>query len=171
MLLRGIATALVALAAWTATPAAAQQVRDQASFGTWRVQKDGASLEMYAANDTGATVGVMCVDGQSCAVYVATRSRCHEGRHYSGIVGADGGFADFNVVCRIVGDRFVYVLSDFPRALRGLRDTRQWGIAIASADRGTQSFRFQLAGTHDAIRAMALIEKVSLQSADADAMF
>lgn len=161
----------LALALMVVSPAGAQALRDQARFGTWNVQKDGPSLEMYSANETGSTLGVMCVDGQTCSVYVATRSRCENGRRYTGIVGADGGFSDHTLVCRIVGDRFVYVLSDFGRAIRSLRDAGQWGVAIESAAGTTQSFRFVIRGTHDAIGAMALIDKATRRDARGDAMF
>ncbi len=168
---RWLTGSLVALVLAGALPAGAQVLRDQARFGTWNVQKDGPSLEMYSANETGATIGVMCVDGQSCSVYIATRSRCENGRQYTGVVGADQGFSDHTLTCRIVGDRFVYVLSDFGRAIRSLRDTRQWGVAIESAAGTTQSFRFIVSGTRDAIGAMALIDKATQRDPRSEAMY
>ncbi|MFT4103133.1 MAG: hypothetical protein QM674_19285 [Burkholderiaceae bacterium] len=163
--------AALALLVIAAPPGFAQTPREQARFGSWNVQKDGPSLEMYSANETGATVGVMCVDGQSCSVYVATRTRCENGRRYAGIVGADEGFSDHTATCRIIGDRFVYVLSDFGRAIRSLRNTRQWGLAIETSGGPAQSFRFVVSGTREAIGAMALIDGTTLRDPRSDAMF
>ena len=142
--------------------AAWSQSQSQAMFGSWIVQKDGAALEMYSANPAGDTVGVICVDGQTCVVYVSTLSRCEAGRTYTGMVGADRGFSQHELTCRVVRNRHVYVMGDFPRAYRSLRDTGRWGLAILGGKGRAASYQFTLSGTHDAVGAMARIEHASL---------
>lgn len=168
---RSFATAAFAAFIGFAGSHASAQDQEQAMFGSWKVQKDGTALEMYASNDNGATLGVMCVDGQSCAMYVATRVRCEEGASYAGVVGADSGFGDFSLTCKIVGTRYVYVLQDFERAIAGLRNSRQWGLALTTANGKSQSFRFSVSGTADAVGAMARIDHGTSDSARVEARY
>ena len=144
-----LATAIIALAMFGASPAVAQ---DQVP-GQWRVAKVQGAWTAYTTNGSGSVLGVSCAS--TCRYYMNDGMICNVGGLYGVMVAAPDP-RDLHLSCEHVANT----------ALLFFRDDIGWRLAgdfIAFAmpvgDARFSVFRFSLAGAKEAVAMAAMRSK------------
>jgi len=159
------AVALLLLAATAASapsnsPTSPPTMPDKIVEKDWVYQNAGNGTAIaYTNNDSGSTLGVICIAAQNCSVYLKTATACEDGAKYPVLVNADSGAVSASLTCENIASasekkNFVFVFDDFSTILSTIMKDQSIGVALPLASGQFRVTRFSLTGSNETLAAV-----------------
>ena len=120
----------------------------------WQVRKmpEGAVVAL-TNNESGAALGVICLNASTCGIYFSDGVGCQEGEQYPMLANTEGGAIAVTARCKAMGDSHLLWLDPYADIMRAMLQ-KHW-ISIAKPIKGGQfkTSKFSLEGCNEALDA------------------